>query len=153
MCSEFKKPFGDSTIQLVNLKEVDETEWTTYIGRENSYYDLPESMFANPYTLDEYERETAVRLYELWLFERLLSSEEFYREFCTLEDETVACWCLPETCHGEVLCDAIVSHSNCELKEHIQSRFEQLQVTLFGYSDEKEVVEELVDKPFPEWLK
>lgn len=153
MCSEHKKSFGKTAISLVNLKEVDESEWTTYIGRENSYYDLPESVFSNPYTLDEYERETAVRLYELWLFKQLLSSEEFYEEFCELNGETVACWCLPDLCHGEVLCSAVVAHSNGELVEHIESRVEQLQATLFGYSEEKEEVLELVEDTVPEWMK
>jgi len=145
MCDDYRKSFGDDSIKLVNLKEVSEEQWSTYIGRKNSHYNLPQSIFANPYSTKEYERETAVRLYELHLFKKLLSNEEFYDSFSELKGETLSCWCLPELCHGEVLCNAVIADSNNELLEHIESRFETLQATLFLYTDEKNEVKELLE--------
>lgn len=145
MTEKYIKSFGEEQIQLVNLKERD--DWSVYIGRKNSYYDLSESTFSNPYTLDEYGREEAVRLYELWLFKQLLQSEEFFDEFTELRGETLACWCLPESCHGEVLSKAVVAYENDNLYEHLVARFEKLKVSLFGHSEEKKEVEKLLKNP------
>lgn len=142
MCSteetdEYRDEFGDGVVSLVNLTEVDSDAWSVYIGRSNSYYSLEQSVFANPYTVDEYEREEAVRLYELWLFEQLVCEDSFYEAFTELVGESLACWCLPKLCHGEVLARAVVAYSNDELEEHMRSRFETIEVSLFGYSEEK----------------
>lgn len=135
---EHQKEFGDGVICVVNLTEVDDTVWTTYIGRANSYYGLDESVFANPYTVDEYGREEAVRLYELWLFRQLYRDDAFYESFTGLVGETVACWCLPKLCHGEVLASAVVAYSEDSLDEYVAERFGKLAASLFGHPDAKE---------------
>lgn len=143
MCdSDAHKRDFNGIVSLVNLKEVEDAVWTQYIGRENSYYDLPQSIFANPYRLDEYDRESSIRLYELWLFQNIYNDKEFYSDFQDLEGEVLACWCLPEACHGEVLCDAVVAEADGELDSYVQSRFSQLRVNLFGYSEAKAQTEE-----------
>lgn len=144
MCSEYTKTFGEDVVQLVNLKQVDEEKWTQYIGRKNEYYNLPQSDFANPYSLDDHDRQTAVRLYELWLFENLLISESFYEKFQSLTGEVLACWCLPELCHGDVLCNALVADENDELFSHINSRFQTLEFNLFNRFEEKQVVRDAI---------
>lgn len=143
-CDTHRKSFGN-IIELVNLTKFERDEWTQYIGRKNAYYDLPQSEFANPYTVEEYERETSVRLYELWFYERLYTEPEFYESFCELRDEVLACWCLPESCHGEVICEALVAEGANELDAYVRSRFEQISVNLFGYQEEKSETEAVLE--------
>lgn len=140
----FETSDGDAVVSLVNLTEID--EWTVYIGRENAYYNLPESEFSNPYTTTEYERETAVRLYELWFYRQLYSDEAFFESFVALQGEQLACWCLPEACHGEVIANALVAYAEGSLSEHIDERMEKLSVVLFGFAEEKKATREVIDK-------
>lgn len=140
----FETSDGESVVSLVNLTETD--DWTVYIGRENSYYNLSESKFSNPYTTNEYERETAVRLYELWFYRQLFSDENFFNSFVALQDERLACWCLPEACHGEVIANALVAYVEGQLSVYVDERMEKLSVVLFGYEDEKTATREVLDQ-------
>lgn len=60
-----------------------------YIGRP--------SMWGNPYALNRFSREVAIKMFEDNITEdlRFLSS--------TLKDKTLVCYCKPQACHGDVL--------------------------------------------------
>lgn len=100
MSSESYESFQAGETELVNFKTAPREEWTTYIGRQNSYYDLPESKFANPFKLDDYSRDESVDLYTLWFSYRVSTNPDFEADARALEGETLACWCVPERCHG-----------------------------------------------------
>lgn len=95
--------FEQDDTRLVSVTDAPDDEWTVYIGRENSYYGLPQSDFANPFTLDDYTREAAVELYKLWFYYQIETADGFASQARELDGETLACWCVPDACHGEVL--------------------------------------------------
>jgi len=82
-----------------------------YIGRASR--GRKPSPLANPYRVKEHGREGAIRLYEDWLFRRLLKWERdcpLWAEIERLtelakrpEGVTLLCWCAPERCHGDVI--------------------------------------------------
>ena len=130
-------------IRLVNITNTD--EWTVYIGRQNAQYNVKESSFANPYTVDEFGRETAVRLYTLHFIQKL-SERSFYRKFCDLEGETLGCWCIPDICHGEVICNAIVAKHRNQLSEYLSQQFTTTSKTLFGFNEHKDKAKQSLDE-------
>lgn len=82
-------------MKVVNLK----TEpYDLYIGRKNITYNLEESKWANPYSLEFYNREEALSLYETYV-----RQSELYNQLDELEGKTLGCWCAPKLCHGDVL--------------------------------------------------
>lgn len=88
---------------LVNIKDAPEEAWDVYIGRGNSHYGVSDSRFANPFTLDDFSRQEAVNLYKLWFYHRVRTCNEFANAARDLHGKTLACWCVPQTCHGEVI--------------------------------------------------
>lgn len=82
-------------MRVVNLK----TEpYDLYIGRENITYNLEESKWKNPFSLEFYNREEAVSLYETYV-----RQSELYNQLDELEGKTLGCWCAPKLCHGDIL--------------------------------------------------
>jgi hypothetical protein len=82
-------------VRVVNLK----TEpYDLYIGRENITYNLEESKWANPYSLEFYSREEALSLYETYV-----RQSELYNQLDELEGKILGCWCAPKSCHGDIL--------------------------------------------------
>lgn len=91
-----------------------------YVGREDS-----EFHFGNPFSHQKgtkahivvKSRDEAVRLYKEWL----LGNE--YPDLCRnrrdwilnnvhkLKDKTIACWCKPLSCHGDVLAELADRHN------------------------------------------
>jgi hypothetical protein len=72
-----------------------------YIGRP--------SLLGNPYSVREYGRQEAIRLYRLWLWARIKEQGEVYAELKRLAelakqgDLTLICWCAPEPYHGAMV--------------------------------------------------
>lgn len=82
-------------MRVVNLK----TEpYDLYIGRENITYNLEERKWKNPFSLEFYNREEAVSLYETYV-----RQSELYNQLDELEGKTLGCWCAPKLCHGDIL--------------------------------------------------
>jgi hypothetical protein len=100
MTSETYESYQTGSTNLVNFKTAPRDAWSTYIGRYNSYYDLPQSEFANPFTLDDYSRDESVDLYTLWFSYQVVTDPEFEDAARNLQGETLACWCVPDRCHG-----------------------------------------------------
>lgn len=71
-----------------------------YIGRYNSYYNLPESKWANHHPITrECGRDESILLYT----QDLLKNEELLKEIKELKGKILVCWCKPANCHGDVL--------------------------------------------------
>jgi hypothetical protein len=69
----------------------------------------------NPYRVEAFGRERAVRRYREW-FSRVKSEGKVAQALAALEREaerrktlTLLCWCVPEPCHAEVVAEEIVS--------------------------------------------
>lgn len=66
---------------------------TVYVGRPTKW--------GNPWTIKEYGREDALRLYESWLREEILLDPDFLEP---LKGKDLACWCpLDKPCHADVI--------------------------------------------------
>lgn len=76
-----------------------------YVGRSAPY--LKRSPFANPFSVKEFGREEAVRLYREYL---LTSPGLLDAARAQLVGRDLACWCKPdELCHADVLIELVNS--------------------------------------------
>lgn len=122
MSEEFILTRGET--RLVNLTEVADDKWDVYIGRANQYYELSRSKFANPFRLSEFSRPAAIDLYKLWFYYRLRTDEEFRDAAEGLRGQTLACYCVPDACHGEVILQWLDRGEPSEQElDFIQARF------------------------------
>lgn len=93
-----------------------------YIGRPMPRQRLGGSPLANPYKLSrndrnkEGARSAALLMYRLWLKDCLAGDTPQRREFDRLValaragDLTLLCWCAPQSCHGDVIKQAIEAY-------------------------------------------
>jgi hypothetical protein len=91
-------------IRVVNRKNTREGR---YVGRPTP--------LGNPYQVEAFGREGAVRRYCEW-FSRVKSEGKVAQALAALEREaekrktlTLFCWCVPELCHAEVVAEEIAS--------------------------------------------
>lgn len=77
---------------------------TSYVGRGRGEY----GKYGNPYELEDYDRDTVLKLYEKWLDEKLAEDPAFLDE---LIGKDLACWCsLDEDCHADILLRRLEGH-------------------------------------------
>lgn len=86
---------ADCGATVVNIR--DGREGVMYIGRAG--YRLKGSIFANPYRLDRFESREAC----LAAFEAHLRATEMIDQLHLIDGQKLACWCSPESCHGDIL--------------------------------------------------
>jgi hypothetical protein len=71
-----------------------------YIGRRNNRNKLPESIWHNPFVIGkDGTREEVIAKFEAYLMRR----PGLLAQLHTLRGKRLACWCKPETCHGDRL--------------------------------------------------
>lgn len=71
-----------------------------YIGRANPRYNLPESIWHNPFHIGkDGTREECIVKY----FYHVVTNPYLMSQLHTLKGKTLACWCDPLSCHGHVL--------------------------------------------------
>ncbi len=69
-----------------------------YIGR--SFLEFPESIWANPFHIGkDGNRKEVLRKYR----DYVLSRPDLLSKLPELQGLTLACWCKPHACHGDVL--------------------------------------------------
>lgn len=97
-----------------------------YIGRRLTMggWDLQESPWANPYKSKEYGSAECIRLYDIYIRERLSKDVAMAKELLKMVSAgrqiTLGCWCKKkgtESCHGDViveLCQRLID----VLKKH-----------------------------------
>jgi len=90
--------------RVVNMKWRE--PYDVYIGHQmpwRPYFLKKKSIWANPYAKqlhgEKITREECLRLYR----EYVLSKPELVEKLPGLRGTTLACWCAPERCHGDVL--------------------------------------------------
>lgn len=74
-----------------------------YIGRNLNMggWKLPKSKWHNPFTVKEFGKDEALRRYR----EYILNTTELLNSLHELGGKILACWCHPESCHGNILID------------------------------------------------
>jgi len=91
-----------------------------YIGRP--------SLLGNPYSVREYGRQEAIRLYRRWLWDRILEQGEVYGDLKRLAvmaergDPTLISWCAPEPCHGDMVRRSVEWLNSGEWRDHLPRR-------------------------------
>jgi len=96
-------------ICLVNLKKEPDSKYDLYIGRKNSFRGLVQSKWANPFVLNkESEREGVLLKYKNYV----LRNKTLYNSLEELEGKTLACWCYPKRCHGDMLIELLKEKKN-----------------------------------------
>lgn len=85
----------------INLKEWLKNENHVYIGRNLERYvddaKFSDNKWGNPYPVGKYTREESLVKYEKYARASLLDQLE------ELSGKTMACWCRPQACHGDIL--------------------------------------------------
>lgn len=89
---------GDSGIRVVNLRSGE--PYDLYIGRANPRKRLAASRWANPFRVgpDGTPEEVMARYRA-----HVLARPDLLDALPELRGKTLACWCAPLPCHGEVL--------------------------------------------------
>lgn len=92
------------------IKQIIDAGDMVYIGDNMSWvkkwYFLKASKWRNPHhklLKKGYTREQVLSMYK----EDLLKNEQLLKDLHELEGKTLACWCSPELCHGDVLVELI----------------------------------------------
>jgi hypothetical protein len=101
-------------IIVVNIRNA--PEGFVYIGREMP--SRPASPLGNPFKLaDGSRRDEVLARYKSWLWGQMqgdtLVMAELRRlaEQVQIVDVLLACWCVPQTCHGQIVAKAIKWHN------------------------------------------
>jgi hypothetical protein len=83
----------------LNLQEWLEIPGHIYIGRGNRFVKGADpSKWQNPFSVEKYGREKAMKLYEEYI-----RNSELLKEIKELDKCVLGCWCAPEGCHGDIL--------------------------------------------------
>jgi hypothetical protein len=100
--------------QVIHIKHAPEG-WQNnpdylYIGRYNSRYSLQRSIWHNPYSMKDLAgtplNELEKRFSVINSFASYLAfNDNLIQLLPTLEDKTLVCWCSPQKCHGDILCN------------------------------------------------
>jgi NAD-dependent dihydropyrimidine dehydrogenase PreA subunit len=81
-----------------------------YIGRRFTMggWDLKESPFCNPFKVTEdLPREEAIEKYREHINKKIEKDPLLKNELASYKGKKLACWCFPEECHGDILCEII----------------------------------------------
>ena len=71
-------------------------KYDVYIGRP--------SIFGNPFSIGkDGDREKVINLFRSYFYNRLDYDIDFKLEVEKLKRKTLACWCKPEACHGDII--------------------------------------------------
>lgn len=103
-------PDGGTDTELVNQRHTD--EFDVNIGRgdsgrshmNNTAVGEP-GWLGNPYKASTYGRRTCIRRFKADFEKRIEEDTEFREAVEDLRGKTLACWCVPKPCHGEVILD------------------------------------------------
>ena len=101
---------GKVRTQLVNQRDTD--KYDLDIGRAdggtshmmNTEIGEP-GWLGNPYPVTDHSREESIANYREDFLARIHQDDEFREAVEGLRGQTLACWCAPEHCHGDVILD------------------------------------------------
>ena len=86
-----------------------------------------ETDWGNPFVLDhDGDRATVIAQYRTHLWERLQNNEIDLPQLAALNDKTLACWCHPNTCHGDILATA-ASWATNQIEKIQETQIQQSQ--------------------------
>lgn len=92
-----------------NLKEWCESPNNLYIGRkgvvfiDGERYPKTDSKWANPFKVTD-SREECIQKYREYITKKINERPDYY-DLNELIGKNLGCWCVPDSCHGHVLCE------------------------------------------------
>ena len=149
-------PSEDADTKLVNLQHCSDDEVDAYIGRETEMYDFEESPHHNPYKVADYGRRSALAHYAAYFYERYLEDEDYREQVHALEGQTLACWCWPQHCHGEVIIDLLEARREGGFPaviDHIEEEVDSLKPEELGMEGlrHRDAVHDLIEEAREGW--
>ena len=81
-----------------------------YMGRRFTMggWDLPESQFCNPFAIkNNITRDNVIVSYKDYIVNKLNNDKDLFNLLKSYKGNILACWCVPDPCHCEVLRDLI----------------------------------------------
>lgn len=90
---------------MTKVVHIKKDKYDVYIGRPSKWGN-PFSHIKDEDTLAEFivdTREEAISRYREWI----VTQPELMNSLYELKDKTLACWCHPKSCHGDVLAELI----------------------------------------------
>lgn len=106
-------------IEVVNFYHINKTipEDGEYIGRLNQNYNLPWSLFANPFPVyNPDERDASIAKYKTWLWQKIADKKITKSHLLSLNGKKLVCYCKPKSCHGDILKETVELLINNESK-------------------------------------
>ncbi len=84
------------------------------IGKKNPLTDIyigKGTIVGNPFTVKEFGRGEAIRLYKIH-FDYMMQHSQEFRDYVGIatEYDNLVCYCAPKRCHGDILKDWIDQH-------------------------------------------
>ena len=90
--------------RVINIKTKE--PYDVYCGRESLYYGLKESLFCNPFKIgQDGDRDEVLEKFKNYFYKRLGEDDRFNYELWKLKGRVLACWCVPEKCHCQIIAD------------------------------------------------
>ena len=78
------------------------------MGRYNHNFNLPASIFANPYPVrTPEERGTTIDKYRDWLWKQIADNNINKADLLALQGKKLVCYCAPKKCHSDVVKEAV----------------------------------------------
>lgn len=91
-----------SETTVIHVREYDPSRGDVYIGRAVPRRGLAGSIFGNPFRIGrDGTRQEVIERYRAHVL-TIIGLHAFLRE---IRGKRLACWCAPETCHGDVLAE------------------------------------------------
>ena len=89
--------------KIINIKS--DEKYDVYIGRP--------SLFGNPFEIGkDGNRETVIKLYRFYFYNRLEHDTYFKSEVLKLKGKILACYCKPLACHGDIIAEYLDDTKN-----------------------------------------
>ena len=85
-------------------------KYDVYIGRLSNQQILEGVYnYGNPFTVFKFGRELCIVLYKTWFDFKIIHDREFRQAIHRLKGKTLACYCKPKNCHGDVILNYLSS--------------------------------------------
>lgn len=101
--------------------------YDVYVGREGKGED---GYFGNPH--DEADRDTNVKNFRKYFYERLERDAEFKRRVHSLKGKKIGCFCAPANCHAMVIVEYLEGKSVLDqMREYTEGMGKQVSDNIF----------------------
>ena len=122
----------ESSVKVVHKKDA----YDVYIGRP--------SIFGNPFPVEHYGRSECLKKFRDYFFQRIRTDPKFKKAIETLRGKTLACYCSPQACHGDIIEEDSYEIATALAARDLKVEFNIVRYNPFSpdYGEETELVDE-----------